>query len=308
MYKFYGLLLATSMLAVGAKAQEHYSVYILTGQSNSLGTTSLEGGTVAEYGPGNHPGDGATAFFWSNVDSDSTDEQVIYYGDSGGTIETIQMQQGGGVNPAFWGPEVGFARQMYDSGRTNVFVIKASRGGGNTFWVPEGDTHHMWLHLKDTVDDALAELTQAGNTFTVKGFMYLQGESNSGSEAALAGSRLNDLRLALKSHINTSYPEAADNMHSVIGEIAASSYNNSRIVTTHEQQALADSLDSVTFISTNDLPLKSDNIHFGRDSKLEIGERFADAFIAAEQIPEPATVTFLVLGATVLFRKTLRNM
>jgi hypothetical protein len=46
-----------------------YDVYILTGQSNSLGTTGSGDTLVA---PGADAADDETAFFWSNVSSTNT--------------------------------------------------------------------------------------------------------------------------------------------------------------------------------------------------------------------------------------------
>lgn len=274
------------LTAIPAQAVE-FDVYILTGQSNSLGTTGLE----APFQPGTHSADAQTEFFWSNVNSTNTVYPPNLYGDSSGSITTLQMQQGdGGTNPNFWGPEFGMARKMFDAGQSNLLIIKASRGGGgNSFWDKatfdsNNNNGHMWGHLRDTVDAGLAQI-DGSDTFEVKGFMYLQGESNNGSQAAAADTRLSDLITNLKTHINTAHPNATDNMHTVVGEIAASSGNANRILTTQKQMDLAAGNPEISFVTTNDLPLKSDGIHFGRDAKLTIGERFADVFIGVSEQP-----------------------
>jgi hypothetical protein len=264
-----------------------WDVYILTGQSNSLGTTNLENPS----GPGSHPADTETAFFWSNVNSSNTGYPPLLYGDSNGLITTLQVQQGdAGVNPSFWGPEMGMARKLWDAGQRDVLVIKASRGGGgNTYWDQEAfesnpNSGHMWGHLRDTVDAGLAAIS-VGDLFEVKGFIYLQGESNTAAEAAIADVRLGELIENLKSHINFAYPNTADSVHTVIGEIAASGSNANRIQTTQRQIALAAADPKISFVATSDLPLKGDGIHFGRDEKLAIGERFADVFIGVSEQP-----------------------
>jgi hypothetical protein len=259
---------------------DHLRVYILTGQSNSLGTTELEGD---EFGAGTHPADAKTRFFWSNPKSTGSADPntIVLHGDSSGEIRTLQMQQGNGVNPTFWGPEIGMARTLFDTGHSNVMVIKVSRGGGgNGFWRPT--TGHMANHLMQQIDVALSAAKDAGHTFVVKGFLYLQGESNSEAEAADADERFQSLIDVLRTHINSEYPRAADDMYSVIAEIAASTTNASRIQTTDLQRALAAKSPRIGFIPTRDLALKSDNLHFGRDSKLEIGRRYADAFMRQE--------------------------
>ena len=206
---------------------------------------------------------------------------IVLHGDSSGEIRILQMQQGSGVNPTFWGPEFGLARTLFDAGHSNVMVIKVSRGGGgNGFWRPK--LGHMANHLMQQIDVAVTAAKDAGHTFKIKGFMYLQGESNSAAEAAVADERFKALIDAVRTHINSNYPSAADGMYSVIGEIAASTTNASRIETTSLQQALAARSRMIGFIPTRDLALKSDNLHFGRDSKLEIGRRYADAFMSQE--------------------------
>lgn len=266
------------LTAVALAQAADIDVYILTGQSNSLGTTNLE----SPSDPGVHPADSQTDFFWANASGGSS-SNIAYppalSSSSGGAITSLQVQGG-----PFWGPEFGFSRRLYDVGERDFLVIKASKGGGlNTFWDnatfdANNNNGHMWGHLRDTVDSALGSVISNGDTFNVKGFMYLQGESNNSAGAAASGAMLGDLIDNLQTHISNQYPNAADDMFSVIGEIAASSSNSNRILTTQQQMQLAASNSTIEFVPTSDLPLKSDGIHFGRDSKLTIGRRFADVF------------------------------
>lgn len=273
-----------------ARAATH-DVYILTGQSNSLGTTSSSDAVPM---PGANPADAQTAFFWSNVDAANSVYPAALYGDSSGAFTTLQVQQGdGGANPSFWGPEFGFARKMAASNGANIMVIKASRGGGgNELWdraVFEADnaSGHMWGHLRDTVDAALGQIP-AGDLFEVKGFLHQQGESNSAGQAAVADAKLQDLIDNLKTHINTKYSDAAAGMYSVVGEVAASQSSSSRVTTTTLQEALGDSSSQIGFVRTRDLPLKSDGIHFGGSQKLEVGRRLADAFLSRDWTENPS--------------------
>ncbi|MDG2470035.1 MAG: hypothetical protein P8M80_12200 [Pirellulaceae bacterium] len=94
-------------MASALQAQTSYDVYILTGQSNSLGTTAS---SESMPSPGTNPADSTTSLFWSNVNASNNAYPPVLYGDSGGAITTLQTQQGdGGSNPTFWGPEFGFA-------------------------------------------------------------------------------------------------------------------------------------------------------------------------------------------------------
>jgi len=252
-------------------------VYILTGQSNSLGTTSLEGATQEEWGPGVEAADAQTELFWSNVSPSNSIYPPAILGDSAGAFTTLQIQQGEGVNPAFWGPEFGFGRRMVQSEQSDVVVIKASRGGGgNSLWDKatfEGndDAGHMWGHVRDQIDVALSALAATGKDFEIRGLMYLQGESNGTADAQAADTRLQSLVENLKLHIDTNYPGVSEDWHTVIGEIAASGANGNRQTTTAKQMNLAANNGDFSFVPTADLPLKSDGIHFGRDAKLTIG-------------------------------------
>lgn len=261
------------------------SVYLLTGQSNSLG---ISGRTESECLPGCHPADTATWFWWSNVDCKNTAYPPVLYGKSDGWTTALQTQQGDGdENPCFWGPEFGFARALFDAGERHLAVIKASRGGGgNAYWdqdtfSSDANAGHMWGHLRDSIDAALEILSAQRLAFRVCGLMYLQGESNSADEASVTGTRLLRLIENVRLHIHARWPEAARDLRTVVGEIAASNSNPNRIETTRQQAALARQRSDVTFVPTHDLPLKSDGIHFGREEKLQIGEQFAAAFIAS---------------------------
>ena len=261
-------------------------VYILTGQSNSLGTTSLEG---SSYFPVTLSEDAKIPFFWANAYGYGG-YPLQLYGTSGNKILTLRMQQGDSANPSFWGPEYGFGRTRYEAGRTNFLIIKASNGGGgNTLWDKTTfDTNHaagpMWGHLSNTVNTALGVLAASGRGFNVRGLLYIQGEGNSSGEAVIAGSRFSQLCSNLISAINASYPGTATGMRAVIGEIGSSQHNGTTQITTTQQVAAAFSNNTLAFVSTRDQPVKSDNLHFPKSAKLEIGRRMANCFLGRPTI------------------------
>jgi hypothetical protein len=183
----------------------HYKLFVLTGQSNSLGVTN---GGEADPSIGTDAADAGVMFYWHNV-ADATTS----LGDSGGVFTTLQEQQGGyyGGSATHWGPEIDFARSLHRAGVRDFGVIKASRGGGgNTNW-HKGSGGHMYTHVVDTVNAATATLTAAGDTFEILGLLYLQGESDEGTvEAPLSGTRLKELVDNLRVDLN-----GATNMHAV---------------------------------------------------------------------------------------------
>ncbi|MEA1952604.1 MAG: sialate O-acetylesterase [Planctomycetota bacterium] len=297
----FGLLAILAVLASTSSADTAIKVYVLTGQSNSLGTLYAEVAAGTDYSPGADPADAATPFFWSNFWSGTID-----IGDSGGAITTLQMQQGydtgSYVHPAFWGPEFGFARKMHAQGKggEDILIVKVSRaGGGNTYWSKEAGGH-MYNDILSTVSAATDELDSAGKSFEIAGLMYLQGESDSTAEAAIAGTRLG----TLISNLRADLPNAA-NMYAVIAGVTAASTNRDTVRT--QQAALAAADPMIDYFSNLDVELYSgDNLHLTKASKLIVGERFADAFLAHE-LPEPDMLTLMAMASLSLLairRKT----
>ncbi|MGA0845352.1 MAG: sialate O-acetylesterase, partial [Luteolibacter sp.] len=249
---------------------ENIRVFVLTGQSNSLGTTN---GSEPDLSPGSDPADANVKFWWHNVADASTS-----LGDSGGAFVGIQSQQGGYYpgSATHWGPEIEFARTLYRAGVRNFAVVKASRGGGgNTNW-SKADAGHMYQHVVDTVSAATNSLSQAGDSFEIAGLLYLQGESDTAAEAAIAGARFKQL----VDNLRIDLPNAA-NMKAVIGGIAAAQ-ESADDVTRAQHEAIAADTDYIEFFSNLDLQAETtDGLHFDKAAKLRIGGRFARAFLDA---------------------------
>lgn len=263
-------LLAIPLL-LGAPAVDagHVRVFILTGQSNSLGTTN---GSETDLSPGADPADAQIKFWWHNVADASTS-----IGDSGGAFTTLQEQQGGYYpgSATHWGSEIAFGRTLHRSGVRDVAIVKASRGGGgNTNW-SKADAGHMYQHVVDTVTAATTALTNAGDTFEIAGLLYLQGESDSTAEASVAGTRFK----TLVDNLRADLPNAA-NLHAVIGGIAAAGTARDTVRARHE--SIAASTAYIDFFPNLDLQAETtDGLHFDKAAKLRIGGRFARAFLDA---------------------------
>ena len=106
----------------------------------------------------------AVQFFWSNVMDEGSS-----YGDSGGEITELQVQQGDANNRCFWGPEFGFAQRLrqLQPASQRVLIVKASRGGGgSSHWCADG---HMRAHVISTVSAALAALGRTAGENEVRG-------------------------------------------------------------------------------------------------------------------------------------------
>ncbi|MFO1491653.1 MAG: sialate O-acetylesterase [Kiritimatiellia bacterium] len=264
------------------------TVYILTGQSNSLGATY---GDETDKLPGTDPADREVAFWWNNFA-----DAGVSIGDCGGVFTGLRAQQGMyyGINFAsngwfpvttantlcetHWGPEINFARTLHHAGRRDIAVIKVSRGGGgNTLW-DKASGGHMYAAVTSTVRRALARLDAEGVTYEVAGLLYVQGESNSAAEAAEADVRF----LALLDNLRADLPNAA-RMRGYIGGISIAGADAATTRTRHEALAAARP-DRVAYVSLMDLgnEVEPDNLHFRKTAKLAIGARLAQAVLERE--------------------------
>lgn len=262
------LPLLLALLAAPSAGAAHYKLFVLTGQSNSLGTTN---GTETDLSPGVDAADARLKFFWHNVADANTP-----ISDSGGVFKTLQSQQGGYYpgSATHWGPEIGFGRALVRAGVKNVAIVKASRGGGgNTNW-SKAAGGHMYDHVVATVNAAANELTAASDTFEIAGLLYVQGESDTASEAGIAGTRF----LELVNNLRADLPNAS-NMQAVIAGIAAAGTVRDTVRARHS--AIAETTAYIDFFPNLDLQAAvTDGLHFNKAAKLLIGRRFAQAFFS----------------------------
>jgi autotransporter-associated beta strand protein len=255
-----------------ASAAKHYKIYVLTGQSNSLGTDS---GTEINKLPGFDPADAQIPFWWHNCSGDifniPTATEGYSVGNCNGFWKTIRAQFAfnvyANITNAF-GPEIGFARTMYYSGQTNIAIIKASRGGGgNSFWCKTNTDDHMYVLVTNTVINACNRMLADGNTFEIAGLLYLQGESDSTAESTAAGTRFK----TLVDNLRADLPNAAAMNGYMVGNLTTAA-------TRTAQEAIAAQYPAYLFYAdSQDLTDEwvSDNLHQNKKAKLINGARFA---------------------------------
>ena len=255
-------------LLIPSASAAHLKLFVLTGQSNSLGTTD---GNGADPSLCPDPADREVRFYWHNL-ANATKS----LGDSGGEFTTLREQQGGFYkgSATHWGPEIGFGRRLHLAGVRDFGIIKASRGGGgNSFWSKTAPDHHMYDHVVKTVTTATDSLTRAGHTFEVVALLYLQGESDSAAEATVADTRMKELT----DHLRRDLP-SANGLRVIIAGIAAS--GGTRDVVRAKHAALALDSGTFSFFATTDLRQHlPDQLHFDKMAKLIVGERFAEAWL-----------------------------
>ena len=268
------LPIVLTLCCAATSSAKHYKLFVLTGQSNSLGVTN---GGEADPSIGSDPADANVIYFWENVANATTS-----LGDSGGGFTTLQETQGGYYtgSATHWGPEIECARTLYRAGMRDFGVIKASRGGGgNTHWSKSAGGH-MYSHVVDTVTAAANALDADGHTFEVVALLYVQGESDNGGEAAIADTRFSELLTNLRADLLHDGMPFATNMHGIIGGIAATGGNRDTVRA--KQAALAAGDPDVHYFDNLDQqPRLHDSLHFNKAAKVTVGERFAGAVMSA---------------------------
>ena len=267
-----------SVFAVTSVQAAVLKIFVLTGQSNSLGTLKTTDTTMLRDAPGRHAVEQnmAVPFFWDNTAGASPAEDAAL-GDSGGMWVDLGPQTGGvyAGSDDHWGPEIGFARMVWNAGYRDFGIVKASRGGGgNTFWVKDSTDDHMYVKVTNTVVEAVGVLPPGYDSYEIVGLLYVQGESNNETEAAEADTRFSGLLTNLKADL----PQAA-NLTGVLGEIGGPAGGlANRDLTRTLQKALADSRSDIGYASSAGTVLH-DPYHYTADSQLLLGERMAAEMI-----------------------------
>ncbi len=267
--------------AIGAPAVNH--VYILTGQSNSLG--AVKGSPASEEQLEHYKSSGKLWNGNMNRDSgecfESSPEWV--------SVAPQVPEYNGGL---CMGPEYGFCSMMerrgWRSGKNRqICIIKASLdGGGNSCWLSDSPGYKSLL---DTVKKAMGALK---GKVQVHELLYLQGESDKGDEITEAPKRF----LSLLSRLAKDSKQTALK-HAVVGQCATWSDKETEQegkTTAQLMEAMAGKNKNIGWVRTRDLPkiTKGDSmgVHYNGTAQLAIGARYAYAAALLEKLPLPGAV------------------
>lgn len=272
-----------ALLFCGCAFADVLHVYILTGQSNSLGAvkgdplpdellqvySTEQGGKPVLMWNGNMSG---------SVSANEASKNLVVP-DEGKTWEVVAPQL-----PAYgakcMGPEFGFAytmRRLMKKG-DDLAVIKCSRdGGGNEQWAKGQSLYGL---LVNSVNTALAAVDKRYDKVQVEGLMYLQGESN--RSAAGADEKFLAFWRDVRKDIKAKRVKAPLLKAAVVGECATWGTQNNDTVKatalTMRRMAEADAK-HMGFVVTRDLDKITAGdglgVHYDGVSQLTIGARYA---------------------------------
>ena len=162
------------------------------------------------------------------------------------------------------------------------------------------------------VNASLDQLTADGDQANVQGFLWHQGESDSGTSERI--DNYPDLFSDLVDGVRDNF---GDNIPVVLGELAPNRTGSGTVPFNETIQALddpnsSDFISGVSVVSSAGLTTPGDNTngldddftHFDAISQIEFGERFASTFASTATVPEPSSLAVLgLLSGVVAIRR-----
>lgn len=178
---------------IGAAEAKTLQLYILTGQSNSLG--AVKGSPASAELLEQYRSDGSTKFWHNNfnkITGSSVDCNPPASSSWGSVVPQVCGTESSNYN--CMGPEYGFAAMMErkgwslggpGSGHADMGIVKATLdGGGNSYWNKGTNAYNAIVEtVRKACENALAN---GYDKVEIMGVMYLQGESNTVTDSSNA--------------------------------------------------------------------------------------------------------------------------
>ncbi len=245
-----------------SKGQKTLDLFILAGQSNAQGWM----GDAAYYPEEGKELDDSILFNWTFVDNEN----------SGGEWISMQPQKGRFPNGHF-GPEVSFARELKKAGyKPAIFKYTKGATGLARDWKAPGEGG-IYDSMVTDLKTAMHELGKQGFEVELRGFIWIQGESDAGDEEAAKNyydnlkQLINDLRNNVLHKHELKIILGVDEQHPFVKE---------RPVVVEAQRRLAEEDSTIAFTSMLGLP-KADGTHLTPAGLVEHGKRIFEAFTSA---------------------------
>jgi iduronate 2-sulfatase len=273
------LLIAATTLTSTPAAADPFQVYLLAGQSNMVGY-----GTSSQLPP--------------ELQEPQTDVRFSTGGRWG------PLRPGYGTNPASFGPEITYGRDMADAlPDQNIALIKYAVGGTSlaTNWRPPDENGENAGPLYETfmtrIDSALGLLSAEGE-WEVAGMLWMQGERDARElETAQAYEQnLTNFIASIRDDVGVA------DLPFVIGQISDSPVFPYNAIVRQAQYNVSQTVPNTGLVITLDLPRLPDNVHYNTQGTMMLGSRFAAEMLT---IPEPTGLAGAGLLALLLRRRQL---
>lgn len=265
---------------LSAAEQRELAVFLFAGQSNMAGADS-----VVTDPPGfqQTAADKAALFTTAPLPQGQKAREYLPWTD-------IHGYRGPG-GKLVHGPEVGFARVLYQAGWRNVAIIKVYGNFTPTAehwpWGPDGALYEEWIKFADA---RLAELKARRYRYRVSGFVWHQGIDDAIHRRLAAGyqQNLTELVGVLRDRYGdqeTPFVVARSVSSPIATALTGSGENGPMGVVRRAQVAVGSSLPHAGWIDVDDLP----NVklhHFTAEGQLTIGRRLGERFLALAK-PKP---------------------
>ncbi|MCX5683085.1 MAG: hypothetical protein NT049_05295 [Planctomycetota bacterium] len=244
-----------------------YDLYLLAGQSNMDGR-----GKAADLIETQRKPFESAVIFYRNPPASSETFKPLAPGYS------IAPGYKGGLPSQTFGPEIGFALAMTRAApAVPLALIKGSKGGTSLSkdWAPgakgKPDTQGpCYRNFIETVAMATGQLKRDGHTFTLRGLLWHQGESDASSPAEVYEQRLAEFIARVREDL------AAPDLPVVVGEVFD---NGKRDTVRAALRATPAKVPHTGFASVEGLKTWDAGTHFDAAGQIILGERFAEAML-----------------------------
>ncbi|WP_430971631.1 sialate O-acetylesterase [Sunxiuqinia rutila] len=254
-----GLLLILALFALVSNAQKKIDLFIWAGQSNAQGWM----GDAAQY----------------PSDVESLDESIklnwTFFNNESSEGEWVKMQpQKGRFADGHFGPEVSCAREFKKAGY-NPAIFKYTKGatGLARDWKAPGEGGIYDSMVKD-LKPAIQQLKDLGYKVNIRGFIWIQGESDAGDERA-ARDYYRNLKELIHDLRNTVLhtPE----LKVILGVDEQHRFVQNRPIVVEAQKKLAQLDENIIYTTMYGLS-KADATHLTPAGLVEHGKRIFEAY------------------------------
>lgn len=277
-------------------AEEVRDLILVAGQSNAVGydayaselsadpvdKTVLFWWRCGDPPPDEHDSTGARQ--WTTLQSQPVGNPIPKVTESGDAANGMKRQYGNFGKPGGgFGPEMGLARTLLKKGGGPLVIIKVAFSGTSMAadWNPDdpGDGGACYRALVSETKAAIGEAAKKGISLRLRALVWVQGESDADPQAAPRYEKaLGDMLARLRKDLDAPDFIALLGVNTRFGN----GKNPHVPAVVAAQQALAKKDPRCRYVDTAGAEtLPPSHTHFTAAGTLEVGERFAEALVAA---------------------------